>query len=72
MNNDLIIDKSDSTYMVSVERLKRLINKLPDDGEIRIAIDKHYDDGRVRGSLEKVDGFKIQGKVLVIGCSTIV
>ena len=70
---DLMIDKWESdSYMLSVQKLKNLINKLPDDGEVRIAVEKHYDDGRVRGSLEKIDGFKMQGKVLVIGCSTIV
>ena len=70
---DLMIDSLPSdSYMVSIERLKKLLDKLPDDGVIRIAVEKHYDDGRVRGSLEKIDGFKIQGKVLVIGCSTIV
>lgn len=70
---DLIIDKWESdSFMVSIERLKRFINKLPDDGEVRIEVTKHYDDGRVRHSLEKMDAFKLQGKVLIIGCSTIV
>ena len=70
---DLIMDKLESdSYMLSVQRLKTLINKLPDDGEVRIVVEKLYDDGRVRGSLENINSFKMQGKVLVIGCSTIV
>ena len=73
MNNDLVMNKWDfDSYVVSVERLKRIINKLPDDGEIRIEVAKHYDDGRVRHTLEKMDAFRLQGKVLIIGCSTIV
>ena len=75
MEMDFILNKEDiefDSYVISLRRFKNLVNKLPDDGEVRIAVEKHYDDGRVRGSLEKIDGFKIQGKVLVIECSTIV
>lgn len=72
MGMDMILRKEDiepDSYCVSIRRLKSLVNKLPDDGSIRIAIEKDYGD-KTRCSLERVDGFKLQGKVLVIGCTT--
>ena len=69
---DLIIDKWEpDSYMVSVERFKKIVDKMPNDGCIRIIVEKDYGD-RTRHSLENVEGFKLQGKVLLIQCSTIV
>lgn len=69
---DITLTKEDikpDSYLVSIRRFKNLVNKLPDDGEIRIEVEKDYGD-RTRRSLEKIDGFKLQGKVLVICCTT--
>lgn len=75
MEVDITLRKEDiesDDYFVSLRRFKNLVNKLPDDGEVRIRVEKHYDDGRIRYSLEKMDCFKLYGKVLAIECSTVV
>ena len=71
---DITLTKEDiepDSYWVSIRRFKNLVNKLPDDGKIMIEVEKDYGD-RTRLSLDKVDGFKLQGKVLIIACTTIV
>lgn len=71
---DITLTKADiepDSYLVSIRRFKNLVNKLPDDGKIMIEVEKDYGD-RIRLSLDKVDGFKLQGKVLIIACTTIV
>lgn len=68
-NMDMVIDKYEpDSYMVSVERFKRIVNKLPDDGQIRIEVTKDYGD-RKRLSLAQVDAFALKGKVLFLGCT---
>ena len=72
MEMDITLTKADiepDSYWVSIRRFKNLVNKLPDDGEIRIEVEKDYGD-RTRLSLEKVDGFALKGRVLVIACTT--
>ena len=71
MNNmDITIDRWEpDSPMISVERFKRFVNKMPDDGQIRIEVRKDYGD-RERLSLERIDAFALKGKVLVIGCTT--
>lgn len=74
MEMDMTLTKADiepDSYWVSVRRFKNLVNKLPDDGKIMIEVEKYYGD-RTRLSLDKVDGFKLQGKVLIIACTTVV
>ena len=69
---DLTMTKADiepNSYLVSVEWFKKLVNQLPDDGKVRIEVEKDYGD-RTRLSLEKVDFFIRKGKVLVIACTT--
>lgn len=68
-NMDMVIDKYEpDSYMVGVERFKRIVNKLPDDGQIRIEVTKDYGD-RKRLSLAQVDVFALKGKVLFLGCT---
>ena len=72
MKMDMTLTKADiepDSYSVSIRRFKNLVNKLPDDGKILIEVEKDYGD-RTRLSLDKVDGFKLQGKVLIIACTT--
>ena len=73
MEMDMVLTKEEmaDSYWVSIRRFKNLVNKLPDDGEIRIEVEKDYGD-RTRFSLDKVDGFKLQGRVLIIACTTVV
>ena len=74
MEIDMALTKADiepDSYWVSVRRFKNLVNKLPDDGKIMIEVEKDYSD-KIRFSLDKVNGFRLQGKVLVITCTTIV
>lgn len=69
---DLIMRKEDieqDSYLISLSRFKRLVNKLPDDGEIKIEVEKDYGDKK-RVSLEKVDCFRLRGKTLYIACTT--
>ena len=63
------VDIEPDSYLVSIRWFKQLVNKLPDDGKVMIEVEKDYGD-RTRLSLEKVDYFKLQGKVLVIACTT--
>ena len=72
MKMDMTLTKADiepDSYWVSIRRFKNLVNKLPDDGEIRIEVEKDYGD-RTRFDLVKVDGFNLKGRVLVIACTT--
>ena len=74
MEMDITLTKEDiesDDYLVSLRRFKNLVNKLPDDGKIMIEVEKDYGD-RTRLSLDKIDSFKLQGKVLIIACTTIV
>ena len=69
---DIDMTKADiepDSYLVSLRWFKQLVNKLPDDGKVMIEVEKDYGD-RTRLSLEKVDYFKLQGKVLIIACTT--
>lgn len=69
---DMTLTKDDietDSYWLSIRRFKNLVNKLPDDGAIRIEVEKDYG-YKTRFDLEKVDAFKLQGKVLVICCTT--
>lgn len=69
---DMDMTKKDiepDSYLVSLRWFKNLVNKLPDDGKVMIEVEKDYGD-RTRLSLEKVDYFKLQGKVLIIACTT--
>lgn len=69
---DMDMTKADiepDSYLVSLRWFKQLVNKLPDDGKVMIEVEKDYGD-RTRLSLEKVDYFKLQGKVLIIACTT--
>ena len=69
---DIDMTKADiepDSYLVSLRWFKNLVNKLPDDGKVMIEVEKDYGD-RTRLSLEKVDYFKLQGKVLIIACTT--
>ena len=56
---------------VSANLFKLLANTLPDDGVVRIRVEKDYGN-RTRTSLEKVDGIRRQGKILEISCKTLV
>lgn len=69
---DMVLTKADiesNSYLVSMQRFKNLVNKLPDDGRIMIEVEKDYGD-RTRFSLDKMDAFRLQGKVLIIACTT--
>ena len=69
---DIDMTKADiepDSYLVSLRWFKQLVNKLPDDGKVMLEVEKDYGD-RTRLSLEKVDYFKLQGKVLIIACTT--
>ena len=72
MKMDMVLAKSDAepdSYWTSIRRFKNLVNKLPDDGKIMIEVEKDYGD-RTRFSLDKMDAFKLQGKALIIVCTT--
>lgn len=69
---DLIMKKEDiepDSYLISLSRFKRLVNNLPDDGEIKIEIEKDYGDKK-RVSLEKVNYFRLRNGRLYIYCTT--
>lgn len=53
----------------NLDRFKRIVNSMPDNGEIRIEVERDYGN-RTNLSLERVEGFALKGKVLVIACST--
>ena len=72
MEMDLVMTKKDiepDSHWVSIKRFKALVNKLPDNGEIRIEVEKNYGD-KTKWSLEKVDVFGLKGNVLIIACTT--
>lgn len=72
MEMDMTLTKADvelDSYWVSIRRFKNLVNKLPDDGKIVIEVEKDYGD-RTRVDLARVDFFNLQGKVLMIACTT--
>lgn len=52
-------------YYTSLERLKNTINRMPDDGQVRLEIIKDRG-GIKRSCLVPVESFTIKGKVLVI------
>lgn len=72
MNRDMMLTKENTPpgcWLISTQRFKKLVSKLPDDGEIRIEVEKKYSD-KERFDLEKVDGFKLIGKTFIIACTT--
>ncbi len=56
---------------IDIVKLKRLINKLPDDGKILIEVTKCYPD-KTRQSREELRGYRKMGKVFVLECKTAV
>ena len=61
-------DINPNDYYLSIERFKKLVNKLPDDGKIFIEVEKDYGD-KTRFSRATLDGFKLQGKVFTMACT---
>ena len=54
---------------LDLDRLKRMINSLPDDGKILIEVTRNYSD-MTRKSNEELIGFRKMGKALILQCET--
>lgn len=71
MEIDMVLTKADikDTYFTSIRRFKALVNKLPDDGQIIIEVEKDYGD-KTRIDWSPIDCFALKGNVFTIGCTT--